>query len=515
MRCPKVNKVKRSLTGLCVGLAFCAFSAQVIAQDNHFDRIVNLPVVENRPTVETANTLRDELLFQRATQAYLWAMPLINTLGMKQGSEAQFGAGYNVMPIWKKRLDAKTLITTPNADVIYAISYLDLGKDGPLVFEAPPQLQGVLMDFWQRPIPVDGGKYFGDVGFPGPDRGKGGKFLLLPPGYQGEVPEGYFVYRSQTNNVLVFLRSMFQDTNNLEPAVKRIESAKIYPLNGKDKVKPMQFPDASGVPVDMLPRSSDVAFNQLKSLLDSEGNHLADNDSLAMLASIGIKKGHDFKPDTHTREILNRAAQSAYKISRSIGFQTHVSGRNFQIYPDRQWINPFSDITPKNPQSDLSLTWHWNDSGILDLDTRIWYFTNYFAVSPGMVTTTPGTGAMFLIGFTDHNKQPLSGGKNYKLTLPANVPVNLFWSVTLYEAENGSMLENGQSFAALSGRADLEKNADGSIDLYFGPKAPKGKERNWIATVPERGWFSVIRLYGPTEAALNRQWKPSDITPIN
>ena len=134
-------------------------------------KIAALPLVENRATVETAQTLRDELLYHRATQTYLWAMPLINTLGMQVGSQKTFGEGYNVLPVWKKRLDAKTLVTTPNCDVIYAMSYVDLGKDGPLVFEAPPMLQGILLDFWQRPIPVDGGKYAGDVGFFGPDQG--------------------------------------------------------------------------------------------------------------------------------------------------------------------------------------------------------------------------------------------------------------------------------------------------------------------------------------------------------
>ena len=137
-----------------------------LAHRRRFDRLANLPFTEGRPTKETAQTLRDELLFQRATQTYLWALPLINTLGMKNGSEKVFGAGYNVLPIWKKRLDAKTLVTTPNSDVIYAMSYVDLGKDGPLVFEAPPMLQGILLDFWQRPIPVDGGKFFGDVAWP-------------------------------------------------------------------------------------------------------------------------------------------------------------------------------------------------------------------------------------------------------------------------------------------------------------------------------------------------------------
>ena len=253
----------------------------------HWDEVSDLPFVENRPTKETAQALRDELLFQRATQTYLWALPLINTLGMKCGSEKVFGAGYNVLPIWKKRLDAKTLVTTPNSDVIYAMSYVDLGKDGPLVFEAPPKLQGILLDFWQRPIPVDGGKFFGDVGLPGPDGGKGGKFLLLPPGYKGAVPEGYFVYRSATNNVFIFLRSFYEDPKNLTPAVALIEQSKIYPLNGEANAKPMKFPDASGVPSNMLPASDGSAFDQLKQLVDSEGANLADPDALGMLARMG------------------------------------------------------------------------------------------------------------------------------------------------------------------------------------------------------------------------------------
>ena len=158
-----------------------AFQGTVFAKPTHFDTLAKLPFKENRPTKETAQTLRDELLFQRATQAYLWALPLINTLGMKNGSEKVFGSGYNVLPVWKKRLDAKTLVTTPNSDVIYAMSYVDLGKDGPLVFEAPPKLQGILLDFWQRPIPVDGGKFFGDVGFFGPTKVRAASFCCCHP----------------------------------------------------------------------------------------------------------------------------------------------------------------------------------------------------------------------------------------------------------------------------------------------------------------------------------------------
>jgi hypothetical protein len=289
-------KHKRNLFAgaLISALAISGFATPAFAQESHFDKLANLPFAEGRPTKETAQALRDELLFERATQTYLWAMPLINTLGMQVGSEKAFGAGYNVLPIWKQRLDAKTLVTTPNSDVLYAMSYVDLGKDGPLVMEAPPMLQGILLDYWQRPIPVDGGKFFGDVGLAGPDAGKGGKFLLLPPGYKVTVPQGYFVYRSGTNNVFVFLRGFYEDPKNLTPAVAHLELTKIYPLNGKAGAKPMKFPDASGVPVNMLPISDGSAFDQLKQLVDREGDDLAGPDWLGMLAAIGIVKGQPF-----------------------------------------------------------------------------------------------------------------------------------------------------------------------------------------------------------------------------
>jgi hypothetical protein len=483
-------------------------------QANRYDALADSAMAENRPTPETARLLREELLFQRATQTYLWALPLINTLGMKLGSEAVFGAGYNVLPIWKKRLDAKTLVTTPNSDVIYAMSYVDLGKDGPLVFEAPPQLQGILLDFWQRPIPVDGGSFFGDVGLPGPDAGKGGKFLLLPPGYKQPVPAGYYVYRSATNNVFVFLRAFYQDPKNLTPAVALVEQSKIYPLNSKDAARPMTFPDASGVPANMLPRSDATAFDQLKWLVDSEGQHLADPDGLGLLASIGIVKGKSFKPDEDMLVILNRAAKTAYKMSRVIGFEDRVSDRDFHVYPDRQWLNPMADATPDNPASCFDLGWRRTDGGYLDLDTRIWFFTDYYSISPGMISQVPGKGAKYMIAFTDSTGTALSGRSRYRLKLPPNIPAANFWSVTLYEAENASGLANGQPFPSLGSRDQPTPNADGSTDIYLGPEVPAGREGNWLSTPRGRGYFAILRLYGPTEAAINKSWKPGDIEKI-
>jgi hypothetical protein len=479
----------------------------------HFDQMANLPFVENRPTAETAQALKDALLFQRATQTYLWALPLINTLGMKVGSEKQFGAGYNVLPVWKKRLDAKTLVTTPNSDVIYAMSYVDLGKDGPIVFEVPPMLQGILLDFWQRPIPVDGGKFFGDIGLPGPDGGKGGKVLLLPPGYKGSVPSGYFVYRSSTNNVFIFLRAFYQDPNDLSPPDNLIQQSKIYPLNGQASAKPLTFPDASGVPVNMLPMSDATAFDALKTLIDSEPNSIADPDWLGMMATLGIVKGQPFNPDAKTRTILDRAAKTGYKMSRAVGFDTTVAGRSFLIYPDRKcWLNPLADATPDNPGGPFSsLAWTRRDGGYTDLETRIWFFTNYYSISPGMISQIPGKGAKYMIAFTDSQGTPLSGGNNYRISLPPNIPAGNFWSVTLYESENASGLANGRPFPSLGSRDKPAQNADGSTYLYLGPQAPQGKDGNWLATVQGKGYFVILRLYGPTEAAINKSWKPGDI----
>jgi hypothetical protein len=509
--------MKIRLTQILSSVALAAVlmhAGSASAQFARFEALSNLPFAENRPTAETAQTLRDELLFQRATQTYLWALPLINTLGMKVGSEKVFGAGYNVLPIWKKRLDSKTLITTPNSDVIYAMGYVDLGKDGPLVFEAPPNLQGILLDAWQRPIPVDGGRFFGDVGLPGPDGGKGGQFLLLPPGYEGAVPDDCFVYRSPTNNVFVFLRAFYQDPKNLTPAVALIEQSKIYPLNGKETARPMQFPDASGVPVNMLPIRDGSAFDELKKLVESEGENLADSDSLGMLAAIGIAKGRPFEPDAKTRAILDQAARTASKMSRVIGFEEVIAGRSLRIYPDRRWINPMADATPENLGGPFDLGWRRVAGGDLDLDARIWFFTNYYSVSPGMLSQTPGRGAKYMIAFVDSKGQNLSGGSSYRLHLQCDIPAANFWSVTLYDAENGSGLANGQPFPSLGSRDTPTQNADGSTDLYLGPETPAGKEGNWLATVPGKGYFVILRLYGPTAAAIDKSWKPGDIEKV-
>jgi len=249
-------------------------SQSVSAQMSHYDGLAAIPFKDGYVETQNSQTLLDELFLQRAVQTYLWAQPALNMCGMKEGSEKTFGKGYNIPPIFKKRLDAKTLITTPNSDVIYALGYLDLKEDGPIVIEVPPGLQGIIDDFWQRPIPsegpIDGKTWSGDVGLQGPDGGKGGKYLVLPPDYKGDIPQGYFPYRSGTYGVFVFWRGFFKDPTELDEPVRVMEQTRIYPLGKQDTAKPMQFPDASGVAVNMLYPQDASAYDMLARFIDHE-----------------------------------------------------------------------------------------------------------------------------------------------------------------------------------------------------------------------------------------------------
>jgi hypothetical protein len=502
--------MKTELTSLILSLTL---ATSALAQTTRYDELANLPFQQNYPTEETAQRLMDELLFERGVQSYLWALPTINMWAMKQGSEAHFGAGYNVLPVWKQRLNAKTLVTTPNSDVIYAMGYVDLGQDGPLVIEVPPGQQGILDDFWQRPVSgptIDGHAFAGDVGFAGPDRGEGGKYLLLPPGYDEAVPAGYFVYRSLTNNVFVFWRAFFTDPKKLAEPVALIERTRIYPLGKKDSAKPMQFPDASNVPVNMLFPPDGSYFQMLSRFIDSEVVETANVDWRGMLAGIGIIKGQPFEPDEHTKAILDNAAKTAFKMSKVLAFDVVLAKPAARIYQDRQWTTPIlGGYAPSGPE--ISLDFLWRGGSFRDLNARINYFTNYYSISPGMLSKVPGKGAAYLIGFKDSAGKLYSGNKSYRLHLPAPIPAANFWSLTLYDALTASGLDNGQPFPSLNSHDHPTANADGSFDLYVSPSAPPGKEANWLKTVPGKGYFVILRLYGPTEAFLNQSWRPSDL----
>jgi hypothetical protein len=453
-------------------------------------------------------TLRHELIFQRATQSYLWALPILNMYAMKEGSEAKFGKGYHVLPIWKKRLNAKTLVTTPNSDVIYAMGYLDLKQDGPMVIEAPPGLQGILDDFWQRPIPsegeIDGRRWSGDVGLPGPDEGKGGKYLILPPDFSGSIPLGYLTFRSGTYGVFVFWRGFFKDPSELEGPVKVMEQTRIYPLGKEANAKPMQFPDGSGVPVNMLYPHDDSAFDMLKRIIDNEYVDPADMSMRGMLAAIGIVRDRPFSPDAEQREILNKAAQRAFEMGHYIASELIAELPGGLFYKDRHYINGFPPgLSPSfaAPTSAVSYT---------DIELRSGFFAVAYSASPAMAVNMADIGAKYPTAFKDADGEFLLGECSYRLHLPANIPVMLFWSVTVYDAETASGLDNGQAFPSINQMDRPTTNSDGSTDIYLGPKSP-GEGKNWLATVPGKGFFVILRLYGPTQAFYDHTWKPDDI----
>jgi hypothetical protein len=456
------------------------------------------------PTTEASQRLKDELLFQNAVQTYLWALPALNMYGMKEGSEKVFGKGDNVLPVWKQRLNAKTLITTPHSDVIYAMGYLDLSEDGPLVIEVPPQLQGILDDFWQRPIcsegEIDGRVWCGDVGLPGPDHGKGGKYLLLAPDYKGSPPSGYYTMRSRTYGVFVFWRGFFKDPKDLAPPVENIQRARIYPLGKQDSAKPMQFPDASNVPANMLFPTDGAAFDMLARFIDHEYVDPADMWMRGIAASLGIVKGKPFAPDTGLRATLDRAARVAFGMSRAVDYGPGAAFTKF--YQDRQWLNAFPGGSPwfTAPTFDQALL-------------RTAFFSFAYSTSPGMAVSMVDVGAKYPFAFTDAEGKFLSGANAYRLHLRSGIPAKLFWSVTVYDALTASGLDNGQPFPSINQMDKPATNADGSTDFYFGPTSP-GEGKNWLRTVADRGFFVILRLYGPTEPFFDQTWRPGDLEEI-
>jgi hypothetical protein len=296
-----------------------------------------------------------------------------------------------------------------------------------------------------------------------------------------------------------------------------MEQARVYPLNVPEaQRKRMEFPNASGIPANMLPRADVTAFDQLKWLLDKEGDSLASADGLGVLATIGLVANEPFEPDSNERALLDAAAKTAYKISRVIGMKSEVRGRDYRVWEDRQWVNPVNNMTEPGPEKTMNLSWQNVAAGFTEIEPRLWFFTNYYSISPGMVSQIPGRGAAYEIAFDDADGDPLWGDVSYKLTLPPDVPAALFWSLTLYEAENASGLATeARRFPSLGSRDNPVKNSDGSTDLYIGPKAPEGKEANWLPTAPGRGFFAILRLYGPQENAIDYSWKPGDFEKID
>jgi hypothetical protein len=286
--------------------------------------------------------------------------------------------------------------------------------------------------------------------------------------------------------------------------VARIKATHIYPLGKKDSAKPMQFPDATGVPANLLFPEDGSYFEMLSRFIDREYVDPADMDMRGMLHTIGIEKGKPFKPDADMKKLLDHAGKTAFKMSKVVFSEMLVNEPGGKYYPDRQWLNVFAG---ENNSFQASGTF-------TNLEQRAAFFTSAYSVSPAMVVNLVGKGAKYPVTARDADGDFLDGAKSYHLHLPANIPAANFWSATVYNGLTASGLDNGQPLPSLNSMDNPEQNADGSTDLYFGPMAPAGKEKNWLATVPGKGYFVIFRLYSPTEAFFDQSWKPGDIEKV-
>ncbi len=490
------------LTGWLLSGCVSGDVKQVDAPDRHGwigtetveTRFGNFEFENGYPTPAAAEALLDQLELNRAIEVYLTQMPAVSIVAEHRGL-AEFGATKpNQIIIWESLMDAKTVLLTANTETVYALGHLDLKSDGPTVVEAPPKMLGFAMDALQR--------FLVDIGPPGPDKGKGGKYLFLPPGHTGEVPEGYFVFRSPTFTVSFGVRG-FKVDGKTDHAVALMKQIRVYPLAEANAIggqPKMEFLNGSGQAIVTVHPDTITFFELLAQLVNEEPAEVFSPLERFYMKSIGIERGKPFNPDPKTRALLSEAARVGSAMARANSFASPIPDTYF--YEDRKW--QFVGDVPYDFIKD----------GVLEVDRRAYTYYMALGNSPAMMTKNVGVGSYYLWTYKDAVGTFLDGAKNYKLHIPDKVPAKDFWSVLVYDSLTRSELQNSQKFPSVSKYTDPKVNADGSVDIYFGPEMPAGQEKNWIQTAPGKGWFPIFRFYGPLEPLFDKTWKLGDIEEV-
>lgn len=464
----------------------------ITTPDRMETRLGTLNFFDGLPDDATVQKAYDNLDFQRGVQAFLTAIPAASLCSVRTGIRS-FGPDNQTLLIAESLLDSHTLWGMPNTETIYNHVWLDT-TDGPLVIEVPPHVLGLINDVW--------GRYVCDLGNAGPDKGKGGKYLLLPPGYSDAVPAGYFVARSRTYGNFGGFRG-FIVNGDPRPSVESIKQHfRVYPLSRAANPPTMTFVDISGAAFNMIPANDATFFEEVNSIVQEEPLEAVDPETRGLLASLGIKKGTPFAPDDRMQRILTEAAAVGNATARAIVFRTRDQAAYY--YPASSW----------------KMVWIGNDyefspGGVLNLDARTLLFYVGQGVSPAMTVKMVGLGSQYAMTEHDAAGQYLDGAKTYRLHLPSQIPAKDFWSLLVYDPQTRSMLQTDQRFPSISSQKEgIIVNADSSVDTYFGPEPPPGKEANWIQTIPGKGWFVALRLYGPLEPWFDKTWRPGEIEEV-
>lgn len=482
------------------------------------------------PDPATAEKVYDYLDFSRGVDSYLNGLPGVSLYALRQGFRA-VGVKDGDVLLFSRLMDSNSLFLTANIDTVYFWTFLDLSK-GPVVVEAPRDVLGVVDDMWFR--------WVTDIGIPGPDRGQGGKYLLVPPGYTGPMPEGgYFVAHARTNNV-TFLGRAFLENNDPKPATDRIKAElKIYPyspgsygssigsfLAGKSPLgelaKPVtpSFVEGSGLAMNTIPPNDLSFYDMLNALVQEEPASALEPETAGQFYAIGIGKGKTFKPDERMTRVLADAVATGNAAGRVLSAVPRRS-EGFRYYddPKSQWTNQlfvggYEFLAPPPVVTKEGVKPFPND-GARKLDSRAAMFYVATGITPAMVMRLPNIGSQYLGTFADANGQPFDGSKTYKVTLPPHIPAAKFWSVTLYDNQTRSMLQTPQLYPRAGSQTyptpAAQSNADGSTTIYAGPERPKGVAAgNWIQTTPGKGWWTIIRFYNPLPPFFDRTWKPGE-----
>jgi hypothetical protein len=445
------------------------------------------------PTFTSAE-LAKRTLFRRAVEAVIWGMPVVNYRLMYDAMVRDAKGASNQIVYWSRLPDWKNQTLTPNPDAIYLMPFINTKEAGPIVLVIPPadegSITGTVMDSWQAPLE--------DVGPAGVDKGRGGKYLILPPDYKDKVPGGYIALASDTYQGYALLRSILQSGSeaDLAKAVAYGKRIKLYPLSQAANPPPTRFVDAIDVLFDATIPYDQRFFQSLNRMVQDEPWLPRDKAMIDQLKSIGIEKGKPFNPDAKTQEILNAAAREAHAWIEA-RYEAIFSP---PFYAGEQWAVPVSPEVIEGQQTFFAKP----DSYAVD-GRGITFAFAFF---------TPkhlGAGSFYLMTIKDEEGRFFDGGSTYRLNVPVNAPVRQYWSATAYDRETHALIRNLPWSSRSSQTPGLQKNTDGSADIYFGPQAPAGKESNWVPTSAEGKFEVLFRFYGPEKALFEKTWKLPDI----